>query len=183
MEKAKRARKAETPKQPSLRLRLRAPYLYPNRYLIRDRDGAYGEIFLRRVRSIGIRDRPTSPRSPWQNACAGRLIGSIRRECIDNVVVFGERHLRHVLLSYMNLAVEQIVDGYVRLNDREALADLKAHREDLLAQLRAQLGGWFDVSRSVSQMEEDVSQIEAGLARLDGAVASPPSGSDAAHLS
>ena len=50
------------------------------RYLIRDRDGAYGEIFLRRVRSIGIRDRPTSPRSPWQNAYAERLIGSIRRE-------------------------------------------------------------------------------------------------------
>ncbi|WP_439922571.1 integrase core domain-containing protein [Nitrobacter sp. JJSN] len=71
------------------------------RYLIRDRDGAYGEIFMRRVRSIGIRDRPTSPRSPWQNAYAERLIGSIRRECIDHVVVFGERHLRHVLLSYM----------------------------------------------------------------------------------
>ena len=72
------------------------------RYLIRDRDGAYGEIFIRRVRSIGIRDRPTSPRSPWQNAYAERLIGSIRRECIDHIVVFGERHLRHVLLSYMS---------------------------------------------------------------------------------
>ena len=72
------------------------------RYLIRDRDGAYGEVFIRRVRSMGIRDRPTSPRSPWQNAYAERLIGSIRRECLDHVVVFGERHLRHVLLSYMN---------------------------------------------------------------------------------
>ena len=72
------------------------------RYLIRDRDGAYGEVFIRRVRSMGIRDRPTSPRSPWQNACAERLIGSIRRECLDYVVVLGERHLRHVLLSYMN---------------------------------------------------------------------------------
>ena len=72
------------------------------RYLIRDRDGAYGEIFIRRVRSIGIRDRPTSPRSPWQNAYAERLIGSIRRECMDHIVVFGERHLRHVLLSYMD---------------------------------------------------------------------------------
>src|SRR6478672_4610241 len=72
------------------------------RYLIRDRDGAYGEVFIRRVRSMGIRDRPTSPCSPWQNACAERLIGSIRRECLDHVVVFGERHLRHVLLSYMN---------------------------------------------------------------------------------
>src|SRR5271156_1687264 len=71
------------------------------RYLIRDRDRAYGEIFTRRVRSIGIRDRPTSFRSPWQNAYAERLIGSIRRECIDHIVIFGERHLRHVLLSYM----------------------------------------------------------------------------------
>jgi hypothetical protein len=72
-------------------------------YLIRDRDGAYGGIFISRVRSIGIRDRPTSPRSPWQNTYAERLIGSsIRGECIEYVVVFGERHLRHVLLSYMS---------------------------------------------------------------------------------
>src|SRR6202041_1317777 len=71
------------------------------RYLIRDRDRAYGEIFVRRVRSIGIRDRPTPFRSPWQNAYAERLIGSIRRECIDHIVIFGERHLRQVLLSYM----------------------------------------------------------------------------------
>ena len=72
------------------------------RYLIRDRDGIYGEIFTRRLRSMGIRDRPTSARSPWQNGYAERLIGSIRRECVDHIVVFGERHLRHVLLSYMN---------------------------------------------------------------------------------
>jgi transposase InsO family protein len=72
------------------------------RDLIRDRDGAYGEIFVRRVRSIGIRDRPTSPRSPWQNAYAARLIGSIRREFVDHIVVFGERRLRHVLRSYMS---------------------------------------------------------------------------------
>ena len=71
------------------------------RYLIRDLDGAYGEIFIRRLRSMGIRDRPTSPRSPWQNGYAERLIGSIRRECVDHVIVVGERHLRHVLLSYM----------------------------------------------------------------------------------
>jgi transposase InsO family protein len=50
---------------------------------------------------MGIRDRPTSPRSPWQNGYAERLIGSIRRECVDHVVVFGERHLRHVLQSYL----------------------------------------------------------------------------------
>jgi transposase InsO family protein len=66
------------------------------------RDGAYGETFMRRLRSMGIRDRPTSPRSPWQkNGYAERLIGSIRRECVDHIIVLGERHLRHVLLSYM----------------------------------------------------------------------------------
>ena len=70
------------------------------RYLSRNRDRAYGENCVRRVRSIGIRDHPTSARSPWQNAYAERLIGSIRRECIDHTVIFGERHLRHALLSY-----------------------------------------------------------------------------------
>ena len=69
-------------------------------YLVHDRDRSYGEVFLRRVHAMGIRDRPTSPQSPWQNGYAERLIGSIRRECIDHVVVLGERHLRHVLLSY-----------------------------------------------------------------------------------
>jgi transposase InsO family protein len=71
------------------------------RYLIRDRDGAYGEVFIRRLRLIGIRDRPTPSRSPWQNGYAERLIGSIRRECLDHVIVFSERHLRHLLLCYM----------------------------------------------------------------------------------
>ena len=69
-------------------------------YLIRDRDRAYGDAFTRRIRAMGIRDRPTAPRSPWQNGYAERLIGSIRRECLDHVIVFGERHLRHVLRSY-----------------------------------------------------------------------------------
>ena len=49
---------------------------------------------------MGIRDRPTAPRSPWQNGHAERLIGSIRRECLDHILVLGERHLRHVLRSY-----------------------------------------------------------------------------------
>src|SRR3954452_1460343 len=49
---------------------------------------------------MSIRDRPTAPRSPWQNGYCERAIGSIRRECLDHVVVFGERHLRHLLRSY-----------------------------------------------------------------------------------
>jgi transposase InsO family protein len=52
---------------------------------------------------MGIRDRPTAPRSPWQNGYAERLIGSIRRECLDHVIVFGERHLRPVLRSYQQI--------------------------------------------------------------------------------
>ena len=51
---------------------------------------------------MGIRDRPIAPHSPWQNGYAERLIGSIRRECLDHVVVLGERHLRHLLKSYQN---------------------------------------------------------------------------------
>jgi transposase InsO family protein len=71
------------------------------RCLIRDRDACYGGIFVRRIRSFGIRDHPTSPRSPWQNGYVERLIASIRRECLDHVVVVGEQHLRHILMSYM----------------------------------------------------------------------------------
>ena len=70
------------------------------RYLVRDRDGAYGQIFIRRVGAMGIRDRPTAARSPWQNGYAERLVGSIRRDCLDHVVVFSERHLRHLLEAY-----------------------------------------------------------------------------------
>jgi transposase InsO family protein len=70
------------------------------RYLIRDRDRVYGHAVLSRLRAMGIRDRPIAPRSPWQNGCAERLIGSIRRDCLDHVVVFGERHLWHLLKAY-----------------------------------------------------------------------------------
>src|SRR5215471_17695801 len=69
-------------------------------YLVRDNDAAYGQAFRRRVRAMGIRDRPISPRSPWQNPYAERLIGSLRRECLDHVLIFGERHLRRVLTLY-----------------------------------------------------------------------------------
>ena len=72
------------------------------RSLIRDNDGIFGAIFTRRLYSMGIRDRPTAPRSPWRNGYAERLIGSIRRQCLDHVVIFGERHLRYFLRVYKN---------------------------------------------------------------------------------
>ena len=70
------------------------------RHLIRDRDGAFGPAFTHRIRAMGIRDHPTAPHSPRQNGHVERLIGSIRRESLDHLVVFGEPHLRDVLKSY-----------------------------------------------------------------------------------
>jgi len=67
-------------------------------YMIRDCDGCYGHTVTKRL--AGIRDHPIAPRSPWQNGHAERLIGSIRRECLDQVVVFGEGHLRRILTAY-----------------------------------------------------------------------------------
>jgi len=69
-------------------------------YLIRDRDGACDPAVTRRLAAMGIRDHPTAARSPWQNGHAERLIGTIRRECLDHIVVFGEAHLRRVLATY-----------------------------------------------------------------------------------
>jgi transposase InsO family protein len=70
------------------------------RHLIRDRDGAFGEIFKQRLHAMGIRDRPTAPHSPWQNAYVERLIGSIRRDCLDHLIILDERHLRSLLRDY-----------------------------------------------------------------------------------
>ena len=71
----------------------------PPRYIIRDRDRADGEAFIRRLTAMGIRERPISARSPSQNGLAERLIGSIRRDCLDHVVILGEQHLPHLLKS------------------------------------------------------------------------------------
>ncbi len=70
------------------------------RYIIRDWDCIYGAVVTRRLRAMGIRDKPTAAASPWQNGFAERLIGSIRRECVDHIIVLGEMHLRRVLKSY-----------------------------------------------------------------------------------
>jgi transposase InsO family protein len=70
------------------------------RYMIRDRDRIYGTVVTRRLRAMGIRDKPIAPSSPWQNGFAERLIGTIRRECLDHVIVLGEAHLHRILKSY-----------------------------------------------------------------------------------
>ena len=70
------------------------------KYLIRDNDRAFGAAFKARVRAMGIRDRPTSFCSPWQNGYVERLIGSIRHECSDHLIVLSERHLWRILAEY-----------------------------------------------------------------------------------
>jgi putative transposase len=76
------------------------PYEEAPRFLIRDRDGKYGEDVQRCTRQMGIQEVLIAPRSPWQNPYCERLVGSIRRECLDHVIVLGEDHLRRVLDSY-----------------------------------------------------------------------------------
>ena len=70
------------------------------RYLLRDRDGIYGDEFRERVEGMGVKEVLTAPRSPWQNAFAKRLIGSVRRECLNHVIVLNWKHLRRILKNY-----------------------------------------------------------------------------------
>jgi putative transposase len=101
------------------------------KYMLRDRDKTYGADFVRRVKGMNIEEVLTAPRSPWQNPYCERVIGSIRRECLDRVIVLGERHLRRILRDYVEYyhtsrthlsldkdapetrAVEHAVDGKV----------------------------------------------------------------------
>jgi putative transposase len=70
-------------------------------YLLRDRDAIYGDVFAQRIKRMGIHEVLIAPRTPWQNPFAERVIGSIRRECLDHVIVFNERHLRRLLRAYL----------------------------------------------------------------------------------
>ena len=72
------------------------------RYLLRDRDAIHGKAFRRQATAFGIKEVTTAPRSPWQNPYAERLIGSIRRERLDHVIIMGERNLKRILSSYVD---------------------------------------------------------------------------------
>ncbi len=78
------------------------PWETTPRYLLRDRDGVYGFEFRDRVVTMAIEEVVTAPRSPWQNPYVERVIGTIRRECLDHVIILNERHLRHILGSYLD---------------------------------------------------------------------------------
>jgi transposase InsO family protein len=76
------------------------PYEEAPRFLLRDRDGIYGDHFKKRIKDMGIEEVLIAPRSPWQNPYCERVIGSIRRECLDHVTVLGEAHLKRILTAY-----------------------------------------------------------------------------------
>lgn len=78
------------------------PFVEAPRFLIRDRDGIYGKYFRDRVDAVGIKEVPTAPRSPWQNPYAERIIGSIRRECLNHLIVLSEAHLHRILTEYFD---------------------------------------------------------------------------------
>jgi len=78
------------------------PFESAPQYLVRDRDAIYGEVVRKRIKSLGIKEIVIAPRSPWQNPFAERVIGSIRRDCLDRIIVINEKHLRRVLADYLD---------------------------------------------------------------------------------
>jgi len=78
------------------------PFDTAPRYLLRDRDAIYGSKFRSRVRSLSIEEVLTAPKSPWQNPYVERLIGSIRRDCLNHAIILNERHLKRILRSYVH---------------------------------------------------------------------------------
>lgn len=112
-------------------------------HLIRDRDSAFGVAYTRRVRAMGIRDHPVAARSPWQNGYVERLIGSIRRECVDHVVVFGESHLRRILETYA--ACYNEVRAHLSL-DKEAPNSRRSQRFGTSSRYRFSVGSTINTS-------------------------------------
>jgi putative transposase len=78
------------------------PWQDPPKYLLRDRDKIHGKVFRKRVAAVGFEELLTAARSPWQNPYVERLIGTIRRDCRDHVIVVNERHLRRILSEYFH---------------------------------------------------------------------------------
>jgi putative transposase len=91
------------------------PFAAAPKYLLRDRDGIYGEEFKRRVRNLGMNELKIAPRSPWQNPYAERLIGTIRRECLDHMIIFNERQFHGILTEFF--------DYYHRVRPHKSLVD------------------------------------------------------------
>ena len=109
------------------------------RYLVRDRDGIYGKSFRSRVEGLGIEEICIAPRSPWQNCYVERLIGSIRRECLNHVIVFNDNHLRRLLKDYFRYYHESRT--HLSLNkDAPECREIQSNKLDRIIQI-PQVGG------------------------------------------
>jgi transposase InsO family protein len=125
-------------------------------YLIRDRDCIYGTIVTRRLRAMGLRDKPIAPASPWQNSFAERLIGSIRRERVDHIVVLGEAHLRRVLWTYAryynNIRTHRSLTKMRRSHVRFSRPEASNHTRSLAGFITTTSGSRFSVHTGISMI-------------------------------
>ena len=101
------------------------------KYLLRDRDAVYGEVFARRAKGLGIREVLIAPRAPWQNPFVERVIGSIRRECLDHFLVLNERHLRRLLRTYLTY--------YNTARPHQALGNNSPHPREVQPAMRGRI--------------------------------------------
>ena len=111
------------------------PYDTAPHYLLRDRDSIYGSFFVQRVIGMGIKEKLIAPRSPWQNPYVERLVGSIRREWLNRVIVFNERQLRQILEQFLayyhevrphrSLAHDSPIPRPVQLSDRGKVIEMR----------------------------------------------------------
>jgi Integrase core domain len=130
------------------------------KYLIRDNDRAFGAAFKARVRAMGIRDRPTSFRSPWQNGLVERLIGSARHECTDHVIVFNEEHLRRILSKYASYYNE--VRTHLSLG-KDAPAHVRSSGSETLLRSRSLVD--YTIDAHESEFSEATGDVAHGPAR------------------
>ena len=110
------------------------------KYLIRGNDRAFGGTFKARVRAMGIRDRPTSFRSPWQNGYVERLIGSARRECTDHLIAFNTEHLRQILAKYAIYYIKNARPATIEPNEKGVVGPTHRRRAVRLLQIAAAAG-------------------------------------------
>ena len=128
------------------------------RYLILDRDRIYGAVLTRRMRAMGFRDKPTAPASPSQNGIAERMIGSIRRECVDHFIVLGAAHLSRILRAMLDItmASERTGSG---TKMRQSLAWFSGPESSVRAQFLADCitttsGFWFSVDTAEKRVDD-----------------------------
>ena len=125
------------------------------RYLIRDRDGIYGDFFQLRVKNMGIEEVRIAPKSPWQNPYCERVIGSIRRECLDHCIILSEDHLYRILKDYMDYYNNCKTHLSLKENSPEP-RDVQEPEKGKVVSI-AKVGGLHHLYKSTSELRENSS--------------------------